>query len=130
VGEPCDERDDRAVKEVGVDETSSKRDYNYIADFVDRDKRRVLFATPGKDAATVAAFAKDLKAHGGDPEKILEVCSDMSKVFIAGVRDHLPDAAHTFEKFHLVKMVNEAVDEVRRAEQEELPDLLARTRYL
>ena len=120
VNEARDERDDNAVKEVGVDETSCKRGHNYISVFVDLEQRRVLFATPGKDAATVAAFAQDLKAHGGDPDKIVEVCSDMSKAFIAGVRDHLPEAAHTFDKFHLVKLVNEAVDEVRRAEQEEL----------
>jgi transposase len=130
VNDARDRREDGAVKEVGIDETSSKRGHNYISVFVDLEKRRVLFATPGKDAATVEAFAKDLAAHGGDPEKILEVCSDLSPAFIAGVRDHLANAKQTFDKFHLVKLINEAVDEVRRAEQEELPEELVRTRYL
>ena len=130
VNDARDKRDDSQVTEVGVDETSSKRGHNYISVFVDLAQRRVLFATEGKDAATVAAFAKDLKAHGGDPAKIKEVCSDLSQAFIAGVRDHLPQAAHTFDKFHLVKLVNEAVDEVRRAEQAERPDELRKTRYL
>jgi transposase len=130
VNEARDKRNDKDVGEVGIDETSSKRGHNYISVFVDLAKRCVLFATPGKDAATVEAFAKDLKAHGGDAERIVEVCSDMSKAFIAGVRDYLPAAAHTFDKFHLIKMVNEAVDEVRRAEQEDLPEELVHTRYL
>ena len=130
VNEARDEREDGAVKEVGVDETSSKRGHNYIAVFVDLEQRRVLFATPGKDAQTVKAFAKDLQAHGGDPAKILEVSSDMSKAFIAGVRDYLPEAQQTFDKFHLIKLINEAVDEVRRAEQAELPELLIKTRKL
>jgi transposase len=130
VNQARDKRDDSAVTEVGIDETSSKRGHNYISVFVDLAQRCVLFATPGKDAATVEAFAKDLKAHGGDAAKILEVCSDMSKAFIAGVRDYLPEAAHTFDKFHLLKLINEAVDEVRRAEQEELPAELVHTRYL
>lgn len=124
------QREDKDVREVGIDETSSKRGHNYISVFVDLEQRRALFATPGKDAATVEAFANDLKAHGGDPKKILEVCSDMSKAFIAGVRGHLPQAAHTFDKFHLIKMINEAVDEVRRAEQDERPVELHKTRYL
>jgi len=130
VNDARERRDDSAVQEIGIDETSSKRGHNYISVFVDLAQRCVLFATPGKDAATVEAFARDLKAHGGDPEKILEVCSDLSKAFIAGVRDNLTKAKHTFDKFHLIKMLNEAVDEVRRAEQEERPEALVHTRYL
>ena len=130
VNEARDQREDSAVAEVGIDETSSKRGHNYISVFVDLKEHRVLFATPGKDAATVAAFAKDLKDHGGDPEKVTEVCSDLSKAFIAGVREHLPQAAQTFDKFHLTKLVNEALDEVRRAEQAESPKALHKTRYL
>ena len=130
VNDAREQRDDSEVKEVGIDETSSKRGHNYISVFVDLKQRRVLFATPGKDAATVKAFAEDLKAHGGEAAKIKEVCSDMSAAFIAGVRDQLPKAQQTFDKFHLVKMVNEAVDQVRRAEQDERPELLKRTRYL
>ena len=52
---------------VGVDETAAKRGQIYVSLFVDLEQRKVLFATPGKDSSTVAAFAKDLKAHGGDP---------------------------------------------------------------
>ena len=60
---------------VGVDETASRRGQKYVSLFVDNalsnlaplEQRKVLFATPGKDSATVAAFAEDLKTHGGDP---------------------------------------------------------------
>ena len=77
----------------------------------------MLFATEGRDADTVAAFADDLTAHGGDPEAIDEVCIDMSPAFIKGIAESLPDAAITFDKFHAVKLINDAVDQVRRAEQ-------------
>lgn len=130
VNDAREERDDSQVREVGIDETSCKRGHNYISVFVDLKEHRVLFATPGKDAATVQAFAADLKAHGGDPAKIAEVCSDMSAAFIAGVGEYLPEAEQTFDKFHLIKLVNEALDEVRRAEQAEFPELLHKTRYL
>ncbi len=81
------------------------------------NKRRVLFATPGKDASTVAAFAADLKAHGGDPDTVTDVSADMSQAFFNGVTAHLPKAAVTFDKFHVVSLVNTAVEKVRRIEQ-------------
>ena len=89
------ERDDSAVKRVGVDETSSRRGHKYISIFVDLDVPRVLFGTEGKDASTVARFAEDLEAHGGEPAAIEEVCMDMSPAFIKGARESLPNASVT-----------------------------------
>lgn len=117
------------VTRVAVDETAAKRGHNYITLFVDIDRRRVLHVAEGKDATTVKAFADDLKAHGGRKENIAEVCIDMSGAFIKGVGDHLPEAQITFDKFHAVKLVNDAVDEVRRAEVKERPEL-RKTRYV
>ena len=68
-------------------------------------------------------------AHKGDPKQILEFCSDMSPSFIKGVTDYFPEAHLTFDKFHIMKIINEAVDEVRRQEQKERPEL-AKTRYI
>lgn len=120
--------DAAAVSRVAIDETAARRGHDYISLFVDLDQARVLFATEGKDAATVAAFAEDLAAHGGDPAAIAEVCIDMSPAFIKGVAESLPEAAVTFDKFHAVKIVNDAVDEVRREEQKSRPEL-KKTRY-
>ena len=116
------------VSRVAIDETAARRGHDYITLFVDIDQARVLFATEGKDAATVAAFAEDLAAHGGNPAAIEEVCSDMSPAFIKGVAESLPEAVVTFDKFHAVKIINDAVDEVRREEQKSRPEL-KRTRY-
>lgn len=116
-------RDDRAVERVGIDETSSRRGHNYISIFVDLDAPRVLFATEGKDASTVARFAEDLEAHGGDRDAITEVCMDMSPAFIKGSRASLPEASLTFDKFHIMKIIGEAVDKTRREERAEHPEL-------
>src|SRR5260370_1277551 len=110
-------------------ETAARRGHNYVSLFIDLDCRRVLFATEGKDAATVAAFATDLAAHGGNPEAVAEVCIDMSPAFIAGAADSLPKAQITLDKFHVVELINEAVDEVRRAEQKSRTEL-NKSRYL
>jgi transposase len=117
------------VSRVAIDETAARRGHDYITLFVDIDQARVLFATEGKDAATVAAFADDLAVHGGDPKAIEEVCIDMSPAFIKGVAESLPEAAVTFDKFHAVKIINDAVDQVRRAEQKQ-QDVLRGTRYI
>ena len=117
------------VKRVAIDETAARRGHDYVSLFVDIDRARMLFATAGKDATTVNAFASDLRARGGDPEAIEEVCIDISPAFIRGTVESLPEAAVTFDKFHAVKIVNDAVDQVRRAEQKTQP-LLKGTRYL
>jgi transposase len=121
--------DASSVTRVAIDETASRRGHNYITLFVAIDQARVLFATEGRDAETVAAFADDLTAHGGDPDQVCEVCIDMSPAFIKGTADSLPNAAVTFDRFHAVKIVNDAVDQVRRAERK-AHVLLKGTRYI
>jgi transposase len=114
---------------VAIDETAACRGHNYITLFVDIDQARVAFATEGKDAEIVAAFAEDLTAHGGDPAAVAEVCIDMGLAFIKGTAEHLPGAAVTFDKFHAVKIISDAVDQVRRAERK-TQKLLTGTRYI
>jgi transposase len=118
-----------SVTQVGIDETAARRGHDYVSLFVDLSERKVLFVAPGKDAATVAAFALDLQAHQGDPQANTEVSADMSPAFIKGVGDHLPNASLTFDKFHVVGLVNNAVDEVRRLERKLHPELSG-TRYV
>jgi transposase len=121
--------DASGVTRLAIDETAARRGQDYITLFVDIDQARVLFATEGNDADTVAAFADDLTEHGGDPETISEVCIDMSAAYIKGVGESLPEAEITFDKFHAVKIINDAVEKVRRAEQKS-QSLLRGTRYI
>lgn len=117
------------VTGVGMDETPSKRGHNYVSLFVDIKERSIMFATKGKDSSTVDRFKQEFQAHGGKPENISEVCCDMSNAFISGTQKNFPNAEITFDKFHIMKAINEAVDDVRRSEQRERPELL-KTRYL
>ena len=67
--------------------------------------------------------------RGGDPLNIRDVSCDMSPAFIKGVNETLPEAQITFDKFHVVKMINATVDEVRRKEVAVHP-ILGRARYV
>ena len=101
---------------VGIDETSLRKGHDYVAVFHDLEAKRLLFATPGKDHKTVQAFAQDLAAHGGTPTAIAHACMDMSAAFLKGATQYLPNAQVSFDRFHVVALANEAMDEVRSAE--------------
>jgi transposase len=116
------------VRTLGVDETSKAKGHDYITTFIDIPQSRVLFATPGKDSTTVNRFADDLNNHGGSAQHIEAVCADLSPAYQRGVSEHLPNAEMVFDRFHVMKLVNEALDAVRREEQKENP-LLRGSRY-
>lgn len=121
--------DHSGVTRIGVDETSKAKGHDYVSLFVDMAERRTIFVTEGKDAQTIAAFTQDFEAHGGKPQGITDVSMDMSPAFIAGVEEKLPQAAITFDKYHILKVINEAVDAVRKSETKE-QNLLRGQKYV
>ena len=93
------------------------------------DESKLLFATEGKDKVTVEAFKQDLEAHNRRTEKITQASCNMSPSFISGVAQELPNAEITFDKFHVIKLLNDGVDNVRRQEVKDNKDPKG-TRYL
>ena len=110
------------VRAVGVDEMSRRKGHHYVSVFADMEKRKVLFATEGKDAETWQVFRGDLEAHGGKAASIEEVSMDMSPAYIKGVREQCPQASVVFDKFHVVFNANEAVNRVRKLERKKGTD--------
>ena len=102
---------------VGCDELSVRKGHHYVSVFCDLIGKRVLFATPGKDAAAWGAFVTALGEHHGHPRAITEVSIDMSPAYIAGVRENLgAQAVVVFDKFHVIMHANCGVGETRRVE--------------
>lgn len=114
---------------IGIDETSQKRGHNYITLFVDLKQKRTVHIAEGKDNTTIKSFTDELSTHGGIPSQIKDVSCDMSPAFIKGVQKYLPEADITFDKFHILKIINEAVDKVRREEVKTNPMLIG-MRYI
>ena len=129
VEEARQEMDLSEVEHVGMDETSVKKGHNYITMFVDMDKRRAIDVEEGKNAEVVEKFIEELTEHGGEPEQVTDVCCDMSPAFIRGLEDHLSDASITFDRYHVMKLLNKAVDSVRKRESRE-QGILRKTKYL
>jgi transposase len=116
VNDTLTKSDYASLEIVGIDETSSRKRHNYITLFVDLKEKKVIFITEGKSNKTIINFVKDIEKHNGKAEQIKHVSCDMSPAFIKGVRENLKSAKITFDKFHIIKLINEAVDKVRREE--------------
>lgn len=102
------------LTQIGVDELSYRRHHEYITVVVDHKRRRVVWAKPGKNADTLKAFFDEL-----GPErcaKLEAVTIDMSAAYIKAVTECTPEAQLIFDRFHVQRLVQDAVDEVRRDE--------------
>jgi transposase len=99
---------------IGVDEISFRRHHEYVTVVVDHAKRRVVWTGEGKGADTLKRFFDEFREERS--KRITDVTLDMSAAYIAAVRDRAPQATLTFDRFHVQKLANEALEEVRRAE--------------
>ena len=121
--------DFKEITSIGMDETSRAKGHEYITLFVDLKERRTIFITEGKDNTTIERFTEDFRQHNGVIDNITDVSCDMSPAFIKGVNTYLPKAQITFDKFHILKIINEAVNSVRKQEVS-INKLLTGTKYI
>jgi len=101
---------------VGADELNIRKGHTYLTVFADLIRKRVLFATEGKDRETWTRFVEALEGHNGHRHAITQASVDMSPAYAAGIADTCRNAAVVNDKYHVVAQVNQAVDEVRKAE--------------
>ena len=111
-----DADDQSSVEQIGIDETSTRKGHDYITVAADMKEKRVIHATPGKDSQTIGRIKSHLESKGCPANQIQTACIDMSTGFIAGMQTYFPDTDIVFDRFHVVKMLNEVMDEVRKRE--------------
>jgi transposase len=117
------------IQNICVDETSSRKGHKHVTVFTDYNSGKVVFVTKGHDMTIFERFHEELKSKNINANKIKNISMDMSKSFICGAETYFSEAEITFDKFHLKKLLNEAVDKIRIAENQET-DLLKKTKYL
>lgn len=108
-----------AITRLGIDETSTRKGHNYITLGVDMDARRGVHVSQGKGKQAVADIKHYLASRDISPKQIKQISMDLSPSYIAGAADYFPDAQIIFDRFHVVKLLNEAMDSVRKAERKE-----------
>jgi transposase len=107
---PADRLD--GLTHIGIDELSYRRHHEYVTSVVDHVGSKVVWAAEGKSAATVDAFFEALGPERA--AKIETVTMDMSGAYIQAVSRGAPRAQIVFDRFHVQRMAQDAVDKVRR----------------
>ncbi len=98
---------------VGVDEISYRRGQRYLTSVVDHKTGAIVWCAAGRNAATLQAFFDEL---GERRHSIRAVSIDMSGGYEKAIRQSVPDAEIAFDPFHVVRLGQRAVDQVRRDE--------------
>lgn len=111
-----DQRLDR-LKHIGIDELSYRRHHEYVTVVVDRERGVVVWSSKGKNAETLRAFFEELGPEGC--AAIESVTIDMSQAYISIVEEMAPQARLVFDRFHVQRLVQDALDETRRDEVRE-----------
>jgi transposase len=112
-----------AVRRIAVDETSARRGHRYVTNVLDAENSNLLLMVEGRSAEALGAFAKALGEHGGDPSQIEAIAMDMSPAYVKGATQYFPHATIVFDKFHLMVLAGQALDEVRLELQRHGADL-------
>jgi transposase len=112
--------DIKGVRRIGIDEFATRKGHVYKTIVVDLDTGRIIHVGDGKGKDALAGFWKRVKRNN---VKIEIVTSDLSAAFIASVMENAPDAIHVYDKFHVTKLVTDAVDKVRRSVYAQETDL-------
>jgi transposase len=116
------------VRQLGIDETSSKKGHDYVTVCADLEKRRVIYVGEGRESSIVADLAAIVDEKQGDVETISHVAIDMSPAYISGVMENFPNAKIVFDKFHIIALLGKALDELRKGERKEI-DMLKGHKY-
>ncbi len=126
-------RETTSVIAVGIDEISRRKGHKYVTMVYDLNRMRLLWCGEGRDKEALKSF---LSEWGQDRcAAIKAVCLDMWQPYIDVIEEMLPGSVMVFDKFHIIRHLMEAVDEVRREEARRLAgegkgDLLKKTRYI
>jgi transposase len=109
------------LRHLAIDEISVGKGHRYVTLVLDLESGAVVHVGQGKGADALTAFWRRLRASGA---RIEAVATDMSPAYIDAVGRNLPKAALVFDRFHLMKLYNEKLSELRRDLYRQATDLL------
>lgn len=116
------------IDTIGVDEISVRKRHQYVTLFYDLKKARVIHIEPSKKETVFKGFKKMI-ANKMNPEQIKYISIDMSTSFRSGAKKYFPNAKVVYDKFHVIKLMNDTIDKIRRKELR-TNELLGKTRFI
>jgi len=111
------------IRYLAIDEISVRKGHKYLTLVMDLDSGAVLFVGNGKGADALEPFWKLLRRSRA---KVQAVATDMGAAYIAAVLENLPGVPLVFDHFHVVKLMNEALTQIRRGLHRELKDTMGK----
>ncbi len=105
----------RGLVTLGVDEISFCKGRKFATLVYDLDRSHVLWVGRGKGRETIDRFFNECLSKG-QKARILWASCDMSRAYTEAIKHHCPNATLVIDRFHVVKALNQAVDEVRKEE--------------
>jgi len=109
------------LRHIAIDEISIRKGHKYLTIVMDLESGAVVFVGEGKGADALTPFWRSLQASRA---KVEAVAIDMSAAYYQAVCDNLPDAAVVFDWFHVVKLLNDKLSDLRRQLYREATDRL------
>lgn len=109
------------VRQIAIDEIAIGRGHRYLTIVLDLESGAVLYVGDGKGADALKPFWKRLRCSGATIEA---VAIDMSPAYIQAVGESLPEAVIVFDHFHIIKLFNEKLSDLRRELYREATDKL------
>ena len=101
----------RRVRQIAIDELYLGRTRKYITLVMDMESARIISVGEGRGAEALREFWRRFKLSGA---RLKAVAMDMSGAYACSVRAHAPHAILTFDRFHVMKLMNERLDDLRR----------------
>src|SRR3954470_11377124 len=111
------------LRHIAIDEIAIAKGHRYLTIVMDLESGAVAFVGDGKGAKALQPFWKRLR---GSKAKIEAVAMDMSPAYREAVSSHLPEAKIVFDRFHVMKLFNEKLSDLRRALHREATDVMRR----
>jgi transposase len=108
------------VRTLGVDEIAWRKGHSYLTMVyqLDEDRKRLLWVGQERQKKTLETFFRCLgKEQSGEVEF---VCSDMWGPYLDVIAERAPEAVHVLDRFHIMRLLNKAIDEVRRTEAKQM----------
>ena len=113
VADHLDHRRLQGLIAIGIDEISYRRGQRYLTSVADHASGSIVWCAPGRNARTLQAFFDLL---GERKHTIRAVSIDMAGGYQQAISENLPQAEVCFDPFHVVRLAQRAVDQVRRDE--------------
>jgi transposase len=115
IGRLRDDHRIRSLRTIGIDEVAYHKGKRYATVVYDLNRGCVVWIGQGKGRETIDEFFKS-KLSEFQRKNIQFASCDMSATYIGAIRHWCPRATLVLDRFHIVKALNDALDEVRMQE--------------